>query len=69
MIAKKEPSSAWLLAQHYARGLMMTGPKATPPTGRAVRKMARRMMRLGAAHGIGKRPWRAYPAEVLSYAE
>lgn len=49
--------SLWYRAQAEARELLMTGPKAQAPSGRAVRKAARRLLK-----GLRiKGSWRGWP--------
>lgn len=43
--------------ENIARGLLMTGPRATPPTHRAIRKAVRRLN----AGGTIKGSWRSWP--------
>lgn len=49
---------AGIIKENIARGLLMTGPRATPPTHRAIRKAVRRLN----AGGEIKGSWRSWPA-------
>lgn len=48
------------IKENIARGLLMTGPRATQPTHRAIRKAVRRLEAGGKIEGS----WRSWPSQT-----
>lgn len=64
-ITEQAKGAAYARALSLARSLLMTGPRAQPPTYRAMRKTALRILRGRTPLLAGHKSWRSFPREKV----